>query len=310
MKELKEMSKIAKILLCGMVVLSMLIPNVFAESTVESSTVSNWTVKYEASQGGRVEGTVEERVENQKNPQASIIATAQEGYAFSHWIENEGNSYSNNEEIRVKIISKDITFTALFKKNVESEDIEKIEESNASGPDSLLMNKQLDTLTLSNPRLKVETTGDLKVASNSEKGYIASIRAESTNSADGVNQVWIGYRFTLPVPDGIPNTWLKFTDVSYSWLKDLETGTSTAKPRYDSVTRNWILEGKFYYDQAQGLGSSAVQEYGRSISISTSWMNEGQKKIAHIVLERKELGRSSFLLYVQMKKIFLFVNKS
>ncbi len=134
-----------------------------------------------------------------------------------------------------------------------------------------------NNLTLSHPRLTVDDSDGLGKTFNacSTKGYMARLHFESTEDA-GVNGVWIGYRFTVKVPDGMGKDYVKFTDVSYSWLKKMD-GTSTSTQTYDEATRTWTLEGKYYYDNAGNpLGSSGAKEYSRSISLSSTYLEKGQ----------------------------------
>ncbi len=136
---------------------------------------------------------------------------------------------------------------------------------------------ELDKLTLSHPRLivdKNDATGTTFNA-NSSKGYMARMTISCTDD-QGVNGVWVGYRFTVQVPDGMPKDYLKFSEVSYNWLSAMdESGVAT--PTYDEATRTWTLEGKYYYDDASNpLGSSGAKEYARSISLSSTWLEKGQ----------------------------------
>lgn len=136
---------------------------------------------------------------------------------------------------------------------------------------------ELDKLTLSHPRLivdKNDATGTTFNA-NSSKGYMARMTISCTDD-QGANGVWIGYRFTVKVPDGMGKNYLKFSEVSYNWLSAMdESGVAT--PTYDEATRTWILEGKYYYDDASNpLGSSGAKEYARSISLSSTWLEKGQ----------------------------------
>lgn len=136
---------------------------------------------------------------------------------------------------------------------------------------------ELDKLTISHPRLLVDTNDATGTTFNaySSKGYMARIAISCTDD-QGANGVWIGYRFTVQVPDGMPKDYLKFTDVSYSWLKAMD-GTSTPEQTYDEATRTWTLEGKYYYDDASNpLGSSGAKEYARSISLTSLYLEKGQ----------------------------------
>lgn len=105
----------------------------------------------------------------------------------------------------------------------------------------------VDALTLSAPQL-VADSADQTVSALGTAGYKASFHISSTDS-DGVNGVWIGYRFTLAMPAGTVDRGQLHFD-GYSWLKDLNDGTKAASPVYDSKTKTWVLEGKYLYDQA------------------------------------------------------------
>lgn len=121
-----------------------------------------------------------------------------------------------------------------------------------------------ETLTITNPRLTVDSLdplGDI-VKSYSTKGLYARIHTQSTAS-EGVTNVWLGYRFTLTVPEGKRKEDAQFTAVSYNWLMNLTDGTKTATPTWDETSRTWTLEGKFFYKEPVGLGSgkSSLDHY-------------------------------------------------
>lgn len=97
-----------------MMAFSMLVTNALAENTIPETVLPTWLVKYEGSEGGKIEGTLEETVNDQEAPKAEITIVADEGYIFSHWIDGEGNTYLNSEELKAKVIAKDETFTAQF----------------------------------------------------------------------------------------------------------------------------------------------------------------------------------------------------
>lgn len=128
----------------------------------------------------------------------------------------------------------------------------------------------VDALTLSAPQL-VADSKDQTVPASSTVGYKASFHISSTDP-DGVNGVWIGYRFTLPMPASVTgiNQQMKFD--GYGWLMDLKDGTKSASPVYDRNTKTWVLEGKYFYDQADNpLGSSGAQHLTRGISVSLGY---------------------------------------
>lgn len=166
--------------------------------------------------------------------------------------------------------------TVNVEKSVEKPIVRPVEDT--SKPLATLPKAALDDLTISNPRLEVEVPPgkekDFTTKALSSKGYFARISADAADTA-GVNNVWIGYRFTVDVPAGVDQSWVRFTDVSYSWLLDLATGTKTAIPIFNSDTHTWTLEGKYLYNEAAPLGSSGAKEYARSISITTSWIDGG-----------------------------------
>lgn len=97
-----------------MMAFSMLVTNALAENTIPETVLPTWLVKYEGSEGGKIEGTLEETVNDQEAPKGEITIVADEGYIFSHWIDGEGNTYLNSEELKAKVIAKDETFTAQF----------------------------------------------------------------------------------------------------------------------------------------------------------------------------------------------------
>lgn len=128
----------------------------------------------------------------------------------------------------------------------------------------------VDALTLSAPQL-VADSADQTVSALGTAGYKASFHISSTDS-DGVNGVWIGYRFTLAMPAGTVDRGQLHFD-GYSWLKDLNDGTKAASPVYDSKTKTWVLEGKYLYDQADNpLGSSGAQHLTMGISVYAGYL--------------------------------------
>lgn len=194
-------------------------------------------------------------------------------------ISNAETSEANTSETESNVASVESADT-----NTAEEPEEEPKEETEIQPEEVnpnevisLQSTNANDLTISNPRLTADTSDGLgaTVKSNSTKGYYARISA-SSNDPEGVNGVWVGFRFTLKVPDGALKEWAKFTDVSYNWLQDLVTGTKTTTPTYDETTRTWTLEGKYFYDDAAApLGSSAAKEYSKSISVSTGWLEEG-----------------------------------
>ena len=106
----------------------------------------------------------------------------------------------------------------------------------------------VDALTLSAPQL-VADSNDQTVPASSTVGYKASFHISSTDP-DGVNGVWIGYRFTLPMPASVTGIRQQMKFDGYGWLMDLKDGTKSASPVYDRNTKTWVLEGKYFYDQA------------------------------------------------------------
>lgn len=128
----------------------------------------------------------------------------------------------------------------------------------------------VDALTLSAPQL-VADSNDQTVPASSTVGYKASFHISSTDP-DGVNGVWIGYRFTLPMPASVTGIRQQMKFDGYGWLMDLKDGTKAASPVYDSSTKTWVLEGKYFYDQADNpLGSSGAQHLTRGISVSLGY---------------------------------------
>lgn len=171
--------------------------------------------------------------------------------------------------VKVSALEDDSLLTA---SSSESEDL--AQSSNGASSDGPSAKENFNNLQISSPRLTADEVDGLgkTVKSRSSKGFYARISAHA--DGDGAHKVWIGYRFSLKVPDGMDKNWAKFTDVSYSWLMDLETGSKTATPTWDEATKTWTVEGKFYYNEANGLGSSGAVEYSRSIAISTDWLEQ------------------------------------
>lgn len=136
-----------------------------------------------------------------------------------------------------------------------------------------------EKLTLHGARLTFESDDPLgsDVYSYSAKGYFARVGIDSTDE-DGANPVWLGYRFTLEVPEGIDKDNCKFQAASSKWLMDLDSGTKPAEATYDPDTRTWTLEGKYLYNNASNpLGSSGAKEYGRSVIVEVVKMAQGQQ---------------------------------
>lgn len=123
----------------------------------------------------------------------------------------------------------------------------------------------VDALTLSAPQL-VADSKDQTVPASGTVGYKASFHISSTDP-DGVNGVWIGYRFTLAMPASVTGIRQQMKFDGYGWLMDLKDGTKSAYPVYDSNTKTWVLEGKYFYDQADNpLGSSGAQHLTRGLA--------------------------------------------
>lgn len=85
--------------------------NTFTANFTKSKTV---TVKYEAAEGGYIEGNTFQTGEGKVNT-TGVKAIANEGYRFSSWDDGLTSSYRNDEAL------EDITFTALFKKMITVE---------------------------------------------------------------------------------------------------------------------------------------------------------------------------------------------
>ncbi|MEG2329945.1 immunoglobulin-like domain-containing protein [Anaerorhabdus sp.] len=108
------MKKIVLITISFLMLISTSIANVFAEDTNSLVETPTWTVTYTSSEGGKVEGTTEEVVNDEGTPLANVTLITNESYVFNHWTDEEGNVYLNNEALKEKVILKDEIFTAQF----------------------------------------------------------------------------------------------------------------------------------------------------------------------------------------------------
>ncbi len=80
-----------------------------------------YTVKYNADNGGKIQGNVVQSVQSGKSTLA-VVATADDGFMFVKWIDSDGNEYTESPSRYEDKVYKNMVFTAYFEEVDDVED--------------------------------------------------------------------------------------------------------------------------------------------------------------------------------------------
>ncbi len=154
--------------------------------------IETYTVTYQAGEGGRIEGTAVQKVDEGESTQ-EVTAVAEEGYVFTGW--NDGKKEAVRSDSNV---TEDVTYTAQFEKkqepSVENVTVEYVagEGGSIAGTTTQVIEKGGDTTQVTAVALAGYTfskwSDGVTTASRSDKNVTASMKVTAIFTKDATDE--------------------------------------------------------------------------------------------------------------------------